>query len=333
MVLKRKAINKIKHRPNFCFLLTVKIFLTVILLLRVSYTDAQEQPLISITIDDPETTTTGGLSGIEKTSALLETLDKYGLKAALFVCGKRVDNPEGKIILAKWNDKGHMICNHSYSHSYYHSKKISTENFEYDFLRCDSIINTAPGFAKFFRYPFLKEGDTKEKRDDFRNFLIQNGYRNGYVTIDASDWYIDSRINDTLKSVPDFDITPLRDYYLQHIYSRAMFYDSLALAITGRHIKHTLLLHHNALNAKHLGELIEYFISKGWKFVNASDAYTDEIYSRQPDILPAGESLIWALAKETGRYESILRYPGEDSEYEEEALNAYINNYFLNKNK
>ncbi len=289
---------------------------------------AQDKPVVSITIDDPETTATGGLSGIEKTKALLSTLDKYGLKAALFVCGKRIDNPDGKNIIAAWNDNGHMICNHSYSHSYYHSKKVTTENFENDFLRCDSIINTAPGYAKFFRYPYLKEGDTKEKRDDFRSFLTKNGYRNGYVTIDASDWYIDSRINDTLKSIPGFDITPFKEYYLQHIYDRAMFYDSLAFAITGRHIKHTLLLHHNTLNAKYLGELIEYFISKGWEFTNAADAYTDEIYGLQPDILPAGESLVWALAKETGRFENVLRYPGEDGEYEEEGLNNKLINYF-----
>lgn len=329
--LKRKVISKIKLKYNSVFILTVKIFLTVILLLHVKIIPAQSKPTLSFTFDDPEINVTGGLSGIQKTDALLAVLDKYGLKAALFVCGKRIDNPDGKIIIAKWNDNGHMICNHSYSHSYYHSKKITTENFEYDFLRCDSIINTAPGYAKFFRYPYLKEGDTKEKRDDFRAFLEKNGYRNGYVTIDASDWYIDSRINDTLKSVPDFDITPFNEYYLQHIYNRAMFYDSLAFPLTGRHIKHTLLLHHNALNAKYLGELIEYFISKGWVFTNTSDAYTDEIYNRQPEILPAGESLIWAMAKETGKYESVLRYPGEDSEYEEAALNDYLNQYFSNK--
>ncbi len=32
--------------------------------------------------------------------------------------------------------------------------------------------------------------------------------------------------------------------------------------------------------------------------------------------LPAGESLLWALAKETGKFENELRYPGEDDVYE-----------------
>ena len=38
--------------------------------------------------------------------------------------------------------------------------------------------------------------------------------------------------------------------------------------------------------------------------------------------MPAGESLIWALAKETGRFESSLRYPGEDGGYEKPKMDA-----------
>jgi len=42
----------------------------------------------------------------------------------------------------------------------------------------------------------------------------------------------------------------------------------------------------------------------------------------RPDILPAGESLIWALAKETGKFEKELRYPGEDDVYESPKMDA-----------
>ena len=41
------------------------------------------------------------------------------------------------------------------------------------------------------------------------------------------------------------------------------------------------------------------------------------MYLRLPNIVSAGESLIWALAKETEKYESLLRYPAEDGRYEE----------------
>lgn len=306
----------------------LKLTAAIIFVLQAIIFSQESRPQISFTFDDPNIQTTGNMTWMQKDDAILETLAKNNLKAALFVSGKRIDFPEGKILLSKWSDAGHMICNHSYSHSYFHSNKQTLESYENDFLRCDSIINKYPGFTKLFRFPFLKEGNTIEKRDGFRKFMSDLGYNSGYATIDASDWYIDGRIVDTLKLNPDFDLTPFKEYYLAHIYNRAMFYDSLGMQLTGRHIKHTVLLHHNLINAMFLGELINFFKVKGWDIINASDAYKDEVFSRQPDILPAGESIVWAIAKETGKYESVLRYPGEDGVYEEEALNAYLKNYF-----
>lgn len=304
--------------------LTAVLFLVMVL----SSYSQDIKPQLSITIDDPNTVSTGNMTWMAKDDAILEALDNYGIKAALFVCGKRIDNAEGKVLLSRWNEKGHMICNHSYSHSYFHSQKISLDVFESDFLRCDSIINNYSGYSRFFRYPYLKEGDTPEKRDGFRKFMSEQNYKNGYVTIDASDWYIDSRAVDTLKANPGLDLTPYKEYYISHIYNRAMFYDSLAVKLTGRHIKHTLLLHHNFINASFLGELLIHFKKNGWELINASDAFNDEVFSQQPDILPAGESLVWAMAKETGMYESMLRYPGEDSEYEETPLNNLLKTYY-----
>jgi hypothetical protein len=58
------------------------------------------------------------------------------------------------------------------------------------------------------------------------------------------------------------------------------------------------------------------FKGKGWKLIDAEEAFSDPIFSAQPKITPAGESIIWAVAKETGKFEDVLRYPGEDGEYE-----------------
>ena len=277
--------------------------------------------MISFTFDDPSADTE------ERDNGILETLSKYNLQAALFVCGMRVNNADGKILLNKWDSSGHLICNHSYSHSYFHSKKISLQDFESDFLRGDSLINTYKNYTKLFRYPYLKEGNTKEKRDGIREFLASLGYKNGYVTIDASDWYIDGRMKDTLKNNPNADITPYKQFYLDHIYNRAMFYDSLGVLLAGRHIRHTLLLHHNLINSMFLDDLVNMFRQNGWELVNASDAFNDPVSTIIPDILPAGESLIWAMAKESGKYDEILRYPGEDGEYEKEKLDEYLKKY------
>lgn len=287
-----------------------KIVFVLLLFVFASLQAQENKPQLSITIDDPSTEVTGNMSWMQRDNAILEALEKNGINTALFVCGKRVDNAEGMVLLSKWSDKGHMICNHSYSHGYFHSKKLSLEAFEDDFLKGDSLINSYSGYTKLFRFPYLKEGDTPEKRDGFREFLSKNGYLNGYVTIDASDWYIDKRLVDTLKSTPDIDITPFKEYFISHIYNRAMFYDSLAVALTGRHIKHNLLLHHNFINASFLGELLIHFKKYGWELINASDAFKDEIYSSQPQILPAGESLVWALAKRNRKIRIQVKIPG-----------------------
>ncbi len=88
----------------------------------------------------------------------------------------------------------------------------------------------------------------------------------------------------------------------------------------GRSVAHTLLLHYNLLNSFFLGDLLTMFRSRGWKIIDADVAFSDPVFERLPNIAPAGESLIWALAKETGRFEDRLRYPGEDDTYEKPVL-------------
>ena len=120
----------------------------------------------------------------------------------------------------------------------------------------------------------LKEGDTAAKRDAMRSFLAQHGYRIGHVTIDNSDWAIDQRLTARLKKDPHADVKPYRDFYLEHMWARAEYYDSLARRVLGRPVKHTLLVHFNLLNGLFLDDLIAMFKSKGWQPIDAEEAFT-----------------------------------------------------------
>lgn len=77
-----------------------------------------------------------------------------------------------------------------------------------------------------------------------------------------------------------------------------------------------MLLHHNLSAALFLDDLIALFREKGWDIVPADEAFEDAIFREMPTHVPAGESLIWALAKQSGKYEALLRYPAEDETYE-----------------
>jgi peptidoglycan-N-acetylglucosamine deacetylase len=282
--------------------------------------EGRENPQIAFTFDDPTTAGGANLGWQQRNERILAALTRHKIKAALFVCGKRVDSSEGRQLVADWDRQGHIIANHSYSHFFFNN--VTLAEFEQDAIKNEPLIAEYGNFTRLFRHPFFKEGDTLEKRDGMRSFLKQHGYRVGRATIDASDWAISARLEKRAEATAKASLTGYRDYFLQHIWERSQFYDSLAQRVLARSVRHTVLLHHNALNALYLDDLIEMFLAKGWRPVDAAFAYEDPVYDRQPNILPAGESLIWALAKETGRFESELRYPGEDDVYENPRLDS-----------
>lgn len=273
---------------------------------------------VAITMDNPNVDASPLMTTEMRDKSILKTLEKNHLKTVLFVQGSQVDNEEGRALLKRWLDAGQFIGNHTYSHK--GMSELSLQDYESDVLKNENLLMSYSNFKKIFRFPYLKEGETIEKRDGFRLFLQDHQYQNGSVTIDASDWYIDERLENRLKQNPHADLTPYRDYYLAHMWSRAQYYDKLAIAVLGRSPKHTILVHHNLLNALFLNDLIQMFKQKGWTVIDATEAFKDPVFKLQPKTMPAGESLIWALAKETGRYDDQLRYPDEDEAYEKDAM-------------
>jgi peptidoglycan-N-acetylglucosamine deacetylase len=279
------------------------------------------QPQLAITIDDFQWKQIPHDGAEQANRRLLDTLARHSnLKAAIFVCGENVDNETGRRLVRSWSEAGHLIGNHSYSHFSYNDPNISFAKFSGDLLRGEQVVSGLPNFQKLFRFPYLKEGDTAGKRDQMRVFLAGHAYRNGHVTIDASDWYYDQRLRARLAQNPAADVRSYRDPYLAHLWDRAAYYDGLAESLTGRTISHTILLHYTLLNSLFLDDVLTMFESKGWQLVSAQAAYQDSVFSNAPRTLPAGESLIWALAKESGKFEGKLRYPGESDEYEKDKL-------------
>jgi len=277
-------------------------------------------PQVAITMDDFSWANPVKLSSVERNAAILEALRTHSVKTALFVVGRNADNETGKALLKEWNDDGHLICNHTYSHRNYNDAGMSTSVFEEDILHAEEVIKDFRQFRKLFRFPMLKEGNTAAKRDRLRLFLKQHGYRTGHVTIDNSDWIVDQRLRARLAKDANADLKPYRDYYLQHMWDRATYYDELSRKVTGRSVKHTVLTHFNLLNGLFLGELMDMFKSKGWQLIDAEEAFTDPVFLSQPKVLPAGESIIWSLAKASGKIDKNLRYPAEDGEYERAAM-------------
>ncbi len=274
----------------------------------------------AITMDDPNTYSTPLFSSLERDQLILRHLQKKNIQAALFVCGKRINSKEGNELLARWDKGGHIIGNHTYSHKNYNNTQITYREYSKDIDRNEKLIKGLKNFNKLFRFPFLKSGDSKRKREMIREFLHKKQYKHGYVTIDASDWYISDRLIKKLQKDPHIELEGYKKFYLKHMWERAKYYNDLAQKILGRSPKHTMLIHHNLLSALFLPDLIKYFELKGWSLIDAKNAFSDPIFSLEPNILPSGEGIIWALANERGM--SDLRYPVEDSIYEKKEMDS-----------
>ena len=277
-------------------------------------------PSLAITFDDGPDVVKRGAEAIVENDAILAAFAAAKVKSALFVAGKRVDSPEGLAAVTAWGRAGHLVANHTYSHRSFGAAATTLDDFEADVLRNEALLRALPGFTRLFRFPFLKEGETAEKRDAFRAFLRRRHYRQGRPTIDASDWYYDDRFRAWRAAHPGADPAPFRDAYLAHLWARAQYYDVLSRKVARRSVTHTLMLHTNAINAAFLPDVIRTFRARGWKVIDAARAFRDPIFDAQPRVLPAGESLLWSLAKEQG--EGDLRYPGEDAVYEKPILDA-----------
>lgn len=300
--------------------LNKQVFIALLLLLPCLHAAAQKE--MAITMDDPTTKQTPLLSWEQRDSMIRHTLDKHKIKAALFVCGMRVDDSDGRRLLNNWDKENHLICNHSYSHLYFNGQPAGV--FIEDFYKGDSIIRHYKNYTRLFRFPYLKEGNTASKRDSMRAVMAGEGYKNGQVTIDASDWYIDAQMTKALEQDAHADLRPYKEYYIHHITGRAQYYDSLARLVWNRPVKHTLLIHHSLLNALFLDELLAALEASGWQLADAREAFRDPVFSLQPAIAPCGESIIWQCASQQEQIAPTLRYPAEDGAYEKEALEKYI---------
>jgi peptidoglycan/xylan/chitin deacetylase (PgdA/CDA1 family) len=316
----RRSIDKMNRLfsaarlNNFCNQLL--LFLTALLLLLPPISQAKS---IALSFDD-------GLDPINQlessswNSSILEALSNAQIKTILFAAGKIVDSPAGLSLINKWGKAGHTIANHTYSHLNFGSEQTTLAQFISDTEKNEKLLKNMPGWKKLFRFPYLKEGETIAKRDGFRSWLTNHGYKSGAVSIDASDWYYNERYLMWRKSHPDEDLSPFRTAYLNHLWNRTIYYDSLSVSeqVLNRSVKLVILLHTNAINAEFLPDIIAMYRSKGWDIISPEEAYEDPIYAMIPTEIPAGESILWALAKQNGV--NSLRYPAESDEYEKPLL-------------
>ncbi|MEG1201583.1 MAG: polysaccharide deacetylase family protein [Comamonas sp.] len=268
---------------------------------------------LALTFDDGLNPVTQQQAG-QWNAQLLHDLDALQIQAALFPSLSRIGNAQGLALVANWATAGHMVGNHTASHRSLASPEVSLDAFTGDVQLMHHALQNLPTFTPLLRFPYLKEGNTASKRDGMRQWMHQHGYRAAPVSIDASDWYYNQIYSQQLQQGQAQQAAQVQQAYIRHLLDRARYYDQLAQTVLGRSPVHVLLLHTNQINAASLPAIVRGLRAEGWQIASASQAFADPLYREQPNTLPAGESVVWALAKAQGL--PNLRYPAEDARYE-----------------
>jgi peptidoglycan/xylan/chitin deacetylase (PgdA/CDA1 family) len=236
------------------------------------HTSAKE---IAITFDDSPRFAKGYFDGPTRAIKLIETLRKHDVEQVAFFSVSQNLDDEGKNRLNAYNNAGHIIANHTHTHPDFN--KLSLKQYSEDFLLADSHLSHYKNYRKWFRYPYLREGDTIEKRDGMRELLKQKGYINAYITLNNYDWYIESLFQKSIKEGVKMDFSAMSRFYVDVIMESIEYYEQMAITHLGRSPKHVLLLHEMDISALFVGDLIDELRHKGWNIITPQQAYTDPI--------------------------------------------------------
>jgi len=278
-------------RPQYA-----RSFFTAILLVLCPHVFAGQ---IAITIDDAPFPDSAYYSRNERTRVIADKLSKSNVQQAMFFAvGKQADRNNGIECLRTYASNGHLIANHSYNH--FDHNRAESKDYSDDILRNQEVIGNLSTFSRFFRFPMLREGNTIHKRDYMRDFLKKQDLRNGYVTVDNWDFFINKLINDAKRDGKAINLESLKRLYIDHIWSAIMFYDDIAVEYLGRSPKHTLLLHDIDTTALFIDDLVKHIREKGWEIITATEAYQDPISNYASRTLLNNQGRIMAIAVDKG---------------------------------
>jgi len=202
-----------------------------------------------------------------------------------FVNGFRVAQYPYQIhILEAWRAAGNPVGNHTWSHPEF--DKLTVAQYEANIVRNEPLLRKLAPASEWhwFRFPYLEEGNTVEKREELRAWLARHGYRIAEVSMDFQDYNWNDAYARCAAKQDDAAIQQLHDSYLAAADESIQVYRAIAHKLYNRDVPYVLLLHVGAFDARMLPELIGLFRERGFKFVTLQQAMADPIYSFDPKV-------------------------------------------------
>ncbi|KFE64943.1 polysaccharide deacetylase family protein [Hyalangium minutum] len=220
------------------------------------------------------------------TRGLLAVLKKHHIQAVGLVNGSHLKEPEQTRLLDLWLADGHELGNHSYSHPSLTQK--SAEDFIADVEQERALLAkhlaSRGKTLRFFRFPFLREGETLEKLRAVRAYLAESKQRALPVTIDNQDWSFEQ---------PFIQGKPVSEEYQEALHVAVRTAEARGDKRVGGVSPQILLLHANAVGAAEWDRLFTWLEQTGHRFATADEVLAHPIFSEPHEFIGTHGPSLW----------------------------------------
>jgi peptidoglycan-N-acetylglucosamine deacetylase len=247
-----------------------------------------------------------GMQRVTIAEQIISVLKRHAVPEVYgFVNGAQIrGDPQHTDILRIWRQAGLRVGNHTFSHP--NLNRVSAADYIADIERNETVLAevAGPRWERIFRYPYLHEGDTPQKRHAVRRWLAAHGYQIAQVTVYFDDWAWNDAYARCMERSDGGSIQWLKQSFLESAVRRLDWSRALSNVVLGRQIKQILLLHLGAFDAVMLDELLEAYRKAGVTMIGLKAAMADPAYTLDPDIVWDGE-LTFLLQLARARHLSI----------------------------
>jgi peptidoglycan/xylan/chitin deacetylase (PgdA/CDA1 family)/ketosteroid isomerase-like protein len=219
------------------------------------------------------------------TDGLLAVLAKHHVPAVGLVIWGSVKSGADRAILRRWLAAGHELGNHSANHL--DLTKTGADAYIADVEAgraglADFLAKEGNRKVRFFRYPFLDEGDTEAKLDAVRAYLARSGQRNLPVTIDDQDWSFEKPWIEARRQGDAKARALVGDEYQEALHVEVRDQEARGDRLFGRPVPQILLLHANAVGAAQWDRLFTWLEERGYRFAMPDEVLADPAFAEEP---------------------------------------------------
>ncbi len=202
------------------------------------------------------------------------------------------DDPDVRQALRAWIDAGMNIGNHTWSHPSLSDE--SAQDYEHNIALDEPYLQA---YARgrdwhWFRYPYLEEGNTLEKRNDVLAWLEERGYRVAQVTLNFEDDDWSDPYLRCLAKRDDAGIAWLKQSYMENAAEFIRLGREEQQIAFGHEVPNVLLLHATDFTTLMLPSLIHLLRQEGFRFAPLPKIEQNRAYAEEPKVaLPDGGPL------------------------------------------